>query len=278
MKINNTNINTEQQEPIDLTERFFELQQENESVFLCQLGEENEKQVFMYRPLGRLEFKRLINDDRLDDMAKEEVICQACTLWPEEFDFENCDAGIPTMLVKEILKNSYLDSIDSRKAVLSYFRNEMYDLDNQITCIINEAFPECSIDEIESWGVAKTSKYLSRAEWKLQNLRGMNMVYDPIDEPVVQQPPVEQKNKVVTEEIGNNTSPVKEGKIETLEERQQRLAMNGTPKEKLTPEKLAELRAKYPDIPWDQDTILTEGMSGLKDNADVTSPALRPGW
>lgn len=246
----------------DATELFIQLQDEHRNVFMHQM----DNQIFFYRSLGRVEYKKILSDDRFDNMAKEELICQVCTLWPQGFDFEECDAGVPTVLAKAILKNSFLDSIDARKNILDYYRQEMFDLDNQITCIINEAFPQFDIEEIESWGIEKTTKYLSRAEWKLHNLRGLQFYDTNAQESYYEtQGNAAPANEVRTEEIGSAPEPPKQN-------------MRGGDKEKLTPEKLRELQAKFPEINWTGDTIMNEGIQGMADSVDVVSPALRPGF
>ncbi|MED1125336.1 hypothetical protein [Bacillus atrophaeus] len=249
----------------DATELFISLQDEYRNVFMHQI----ENQIFFYRSLGRSEYKKILSDDRFDNMAKEELICQVCTLFPEEYDFEECDAGVPTVLAQAILKNSFLDTIDSRRNVLDFYRQEMFDLDNQITCIINEAFPQFDIEEIESWGIEKTTKYLSRAEWKLHNLRGLQFYDTDAQESYYETQggaqPQEQTQEVHTEEVG--VQPEKE-----------QTNMRGGNKEKLTPEKLRELQQKFPEIDWTGDTIMNEGVEGMADAIDVTSPALRPGF
>lgn len=259
-------------QPVDLTQIFLRLQEMHSNVYVQQI----ENQVFMFRPLGRSEYKQLADDPNFNDFQKEEILCQACTVWPENFDFEECSAGIPTVLAKAILKNSFLDSIDSRIAILSHCRQEMFDLDNQITCIINEAFPQFDIEEIEKWDIAKTAKYLSRAEWKLTNLRGMNMIADPFTTQQEQEEeyPQQVQPRVQTQEI--EESPIRQGKIETLAERQARLAGQSN-KEKLTPEKLRELQAKFPEIYGRVENIVTS-VEGMQDSVDSSSPALRPGW
>ena len=248
----------------DATEIFIQLQDEHRNVFMHQI----DNQIFFYRALGRSEYKKILSDDRFDNMAKEELICQVCTLWPEDYDFEECDAGIPTVLSRAILKNSFLDSIESKKAILDYYRQEMWDLDNQITCIINEAFPQFDIEEIENWDIEKTTKYLSRAEWKLHNLRGLQFYDTNLQESYyeAQDQGHEQTKEVKTEEIGGPT------------QKQPEKNMRGGAKEKLTSEKLRELKAKFPEIDWEGDTVLNEGIEGMADYVDTTSPALRPGF
>jgi hypothetical protein len=248
----------------DLTQIFLKLKDENGNVFIQQFGSE----VFIYRSLGRAEYKKLFKEDNeFSDPEKEDILCQACVLWPEDYDWDNCDAGIPTKLSRIILKNSYMDSSETQLAVINYFREEMFDLDNQITCIINEAFPQFDIEEIEAWDVAKTAKYLSRAEWKLQNFRGMNVAFDPFagqpaQEQQAPQTP-QQRQMVKTEEIGETEDPKK--------------AINGAKKEKMTPQKLAELKNKFPEINWEADEVFQKGLDALQDSVELTSPALRPG-
>lgn len=249
MKINQEN----QLQNVDISEIFSELQDEHRSVYIQQC----DNQLFIYRPLGRSEFKMLIENDQLDDFQKEEILCQACVLWPEQFDFENCEAGIPTVLTKAILKNSFLDSIESRKAILLHFRQEMFDLDNQITCIINEAFPQFDIEEIEVWDIAKTAKYLSRAEWKLTNLRGMQMQFDPTD---MMQGSQEENTQT-----------------EASEEQEVQTNKRGGEKKRLTPAELAELQRKYPEMQWGDNVFDEMSVEKLQDSVDVSSPALRPG-
>lgn len=241
-------------EEISLQDIYDRLQEQHRNIFFYQIGE----QVFICRSLGRLEFKNIINNEELNDMDREEVICEMCTLFPEKYDFSECDAGIPTNLTKNIIIRSGLDSIEKRVNIMNYYRAEMSDVDHQITVMINEAFPNIDIEEIETWDIEKTAKYLSRAEWKLVHLRGMDINYDPFEE---------GEEEVTTEELG------KEEEVNREEETN----MKGGAKEKMTPEKLAELRAKYPEINWGSDSAMTDGIDGLKDGMDTVAPALRPG-
>lgn len=249
MKTNIDNVQPQQQvQQDDLTELFYSLQEQYEEVYI----EHIERQMFIIKPLGRLEYKQIINNKEISDLEKEEVICQISTLWPTDFDFENCIGGIPTTLANLILRDSYLNNIESRTSITLAFREEMFDLDNQVTCIIHEAFPDLQLEDIESWRVSKTAKYLSRAEWILYNLRGAN-IDNVAQEPQVQPDPQQPVRKSVmkTEEIGVQTKPQKE---------------------KMTPEKLMEMKRKFPDIDWDAQV----SMDDFKHNSfDTTPPALR---
>lgn len=150
---------------------FLKFCQEYRNVFMFH----SDDQFFIYRALGRGEYKEILKDPRLTDLDREEVICDTCVLYPENFDWEKCEAGLPTVMSKVILDKSYLTDLDERANLHTFYRSEMYDLDNQITCIIHEAFPQYEMEDIDKWDVEKTTKYLSRAEWILQNLRRADM-------------------------------------------------------------------------------------------------------
>lgn len=259
MKVSENNKKELHNEPVDLLSLLSEFQEEYRNVFIKQIDND----VFIYRSLGRSEYKRLLMEEDIDPYTKQDIICEVCTLWPKDFDFSSCNAGLPSVLHKEIITNSYLDSLESRQNVLSYYRSEMYALENQIACIIHEAFPDLDIEEIEAWDTEKTMKYLSRAEWILTNLRGIPFVDNP--------------------NVGESFYPAKEepeqDKKEQTEEKE--TTRRGPEKIPLTPEKIAEmkeLQRKFPEINFFGDTIINEGMSGMVDDYDAVAPALRPGF
>lgn len=264
-------IDTSPEDPkqIDLTALYLKYKESYRNVFLCQIGE----QAFVYRALGRKEYYDLTTNKKFNNFQREEILCDVCVLWPENFNWQDCDAGIPSELAKKILKNSYLDEPESRRVVLSYYRSEMYDLDNQITCLINEAFPQYDIEQIEQWDVEKTMKYLSRAEWKLHNLHGLEFKES------------EGEFRDEAEARARAAAQAEEAKSESKQKAQndvpgasERTIRGGSKKNKLTPQKLRELKQKFPEIDWDHD-LGNEGIKGLEQpSVDVTAPALRPGW
>jgi len=264
------------EDKINIFEILTDLQERYRNVFVFQ----TEDMTFIYRALGRKEYKDILQDSRFNDFDKEEIICDTCLLYPdpETIDWDNMNAGIPTELMKEIRKNSYLDGLGSRKDLLDFYRAEMYDLDNQITCIINEAFPNYDIEEIEAWDVEKTMKYLTRAEWKLQNFHGLEFKEAQgqfFDEET-------KEEKPVVEEIQPDEEPPQKKKT----------IRGGDKKDKLTPDKikgnnigregtmsLEELRQKFPEVDWGSQDLGLQGEKGLQqDEVDSTPPALRPGW
>lgn len=245
----------------DLTRIFLRLRRDYKTLYTYQFEDE----VFIYRPIGRKEYKDVFLNEQLDDASKEEALCEICVLYPQDYDFADCDeAGLPTALASEIIKNSYL-SEERRERVLNYFRQDMYDLDNQMTCIILEAFPNLDMETVENWDIETTCKYYSRAEWTLHNLHGLQFKEKDPNSSYVAQP------QVKTEELDTGELKSNAAKSE--------VSHDGKPKGKtgnttLTPEKLRELKAKYPNIDWEHDDG-RQGIDGLlnQPNIDTTSPA-----
>lgn len=188
-----------QQASVDLKKLFEDFSEKYDQVFM----ESVEDQVFIFRALGRKDFKDLVESKAVNDCAKEEIVCEICTLYPENYDFENCDeAGLPTELCRLILDHSLLKSSDQLQKAIHYFRDKLNDdLDEQITCVIHEAFPEYSVEEIGNWDVVKTADYMTRAEYILHNLRGV---------PIAPVQPVQKEE----ENFNDRFQPVKTNPLE----------------------------------------------------------------
>ena len=272
MAIKITNDMQSVREQTDYNRLFLELCEKYRNVFITEIDDE----IFIYKALGRKAYREILSDTRLDNFKKEEALCIECILHPVDYDWGNCPAGVPTQLVSEILKNSYLDNMESRNIVKSYYRAEMFDLDNQITCIIQEAFPNFDIEEIEEWDIERTMKYLSRAEWKLTNLHGLKFkepegeFFDPTKNDTSQE-------KTATKKKRSKTAPKKDP---------DKTIRGGSKKDKLTPEKInadkererAEFFRKFPEFAGRHDDGL-DGIKGLEQSdVDPLPPALRPGF
>lgn len=277
------------QNPVDLSALLKKLKEEYKTIFMFQFGE----QVFIYRPIGRKEYKDLVLNEKYTEQEKEEIECSLCVLYPQNFDFSNCEeAGLPTQLAAEIEKNSYI-SEEGRKAVLTHFRADMFDLDNQINCMIISAFPNLSLEEVENWDVMTACKYLSRAEWILTRIQGVKMNsgrepgsgYIKKTEEIPDTPIQKQEEKSnIPESFGPPTQKeedfgVPQDMLNSISNKKD-IAHNGKPKKKkqtLTPEKLAELKAKYPEIDWEHDAG-NQGFDDFTEMAqytDTTPYALR---
>lgn len=261
----------------DIYELIMEFKKHYRNVFVYQVDE----QVFIYRTLSRKEYKDILNDERFNDFEKEEIICDTCLLYPDpnSFDWNDVDAGIPTELMKQIRKNSYLDGKNSRKNILQYYRSEMFDIDNQIICVINEAFPQYDIEEIEDWDVDKMTKYLTRAEWKLTNLRGLEFrepegeIFDDDD----REASVEmERDQGFEDEVPEVVTPKTE---EITPHNDEKTIRGGSRKNKLTPEKMREREEFLRKFPMFANDDGERGIDGLaQQSVDVSVPAaLQPG-
>jgi len=140
-------------------------------------------QHFIFRPVGREEYKQIILYD-LELGEFQEAICQKATIYPEDYDYSKGIAGIAEVLCDAILDASGLH-IGQAKELLEQFRLEMMNYDYQVDCLIHEAFPEYTLEEISTWPVRKTMYYLSRAEWILTHLKGVRL--QTIDETMLQE-------------------------------------------------------------------------------------------
>lgn len=170
---------------INITDLYLKITSENPDthVFMDQFGDSG---IFIYRSLGRKEYRTIVSSEAISDCDKEEVICETCTLYPENYDFSNCDeAGLPTALAKRILEQSLLTDAMSLTNLIYHYRNEMNtDYNRQVSCVIHEAFPEFKLDGddgIENWDVMKTAEYMARAEFILHSLRGVPLAQASID-------------------------------------------------------------------------------------------------
>jgi hypothetical protein len=240
------------EQQVDVKELYFKYSDEYHSVFIEDFGEDG---VFIYHSLGRSDYRNLVEDDNTSLAEKEEIICESCVLYPEDFDFENCDnAGLPSKLARSILEKSLLTNENSLQNTLHYFRDKLQNsINEQISCAIHEAFPEFEIAEIDNWDIAQTCEYMAKAEFILHNLRGVPL--NPVAQEIPQEPPPPPKQNQktaapVTQEIGEENMPYK-------------------PKQKLTPEKMAELQRRFPTIDWANDSA-NQGIKGfLKKDVDA---------
>lgn len=242
---------------IDIIEMIEQLQEKYRTVYWIHLDGD----IYVYKPLGRKDYKEILENEELNKMDKEDEVIKKCLLYPKLLNLDEMVAGISNQLFTTIMENSFLSDMESRVQIMDYYRSEMHDLDNQIPCIINEAFPQYDIEEIENWDIERTAKYLSRAEWKLQNFRGMEFNQDIIKQ---QQEEMQKSSNDNNQDMEPDTK--QDMKTDTSKS-----------KEPLTPEKLRELQSKFPEIDWTADTITQEGEKGMSDSVDTVSPALRVG-
>lgn len=235
---------------IEFANLIHELEQKYRNVFWTIF----ENEVYIYKAIGRRDFKNIVSNENLSIEDKKDEIIKACIVYPEDFDIDDCIAGLINVLYSKIIEISYLDSDESRAGVIEYYRQDMYMLDNQITCLINEAFPNFDIEEIENWDLERTAKYLSRAEYKLQNFRGFEFNEAYFQGTSNEVPQEEEEQHVEEKNVEENTK-----------------------KQKLTPERLRQLQAQFPEIDWANDAVAKGGIDAMGDSVDTVAPALRPG-
>lgn len=77
----------------------------NDEVYLTEFEEE----VFIWRPITRKEYKGVMKIQNADSFYKEERICEAVVLFPEQYNFMQMTAGkagIPTLLSELVMEKS----------------------------------------------------------------------------------------------------------------------------------------------------------------------------
>lgn len=211
----------------NLVEKIIDWKNKYSNIFAVKIAGE----LFIIRPLTRSEFNKIMEFDA-NDVLKENMVCETATLYPENYDFETCIAGIPTELAKKILEESLLMLDDKARSVLNKFRDEMKEYQHQISCIIVEAFPTLNIDEVETWDMYKTLKYLSRAEWVLTQLRGL---------PIVSANTKQKQREEVPKNINSINNNVND---------------NTKNKKGINYEELQKLKQQFPEIDWENDCLL----------------------
>lgn len=268
---------------IDFNMIMAKLSEEHDIIHHVRIDDED----FIYRIIGRHEYKKILYNNNLSDLEIEDLVCQSCLLYPENYDFDSCSAGVPSLLCKEILENSFLNDIEATLRLLRHYQDEMEELENQMICIISEAFPNYSLEEIESWNNLKFCKMFSRAEWKFNNLKNAELksVTDLIEQIVELKDEGYAPEEI--EDIISNTQDEQpnyqpQPALQFNKSEDKEVSRKG--KQKLTPEKLQEMQRMqelFPEINWSDDEILRNGAdTAIKNTESVStvSPALRPGW
>lgn len=194
---------------------------------------------YIFRAIGREEYKQIILMN-LPLGEYQEALCFNTVIYPESYNYSEGIAGIAEVLTDFILDISGLHENQSLELITDY-REEMNHYDYQVDCMIHEAFPEYSIEEISNWPVRKTMYYLSRAEWILTYLKGAPIDFtsaipaqEPVEEPIPQKqqprqapqpPPQREIRKELIEgpseekkEPAPASAPLPEGGIQSEEE------------------------------------------------------------
>lgn len=240
MKISSKN---QKQSVKDFDELIKNFLNEYDNIFFSEI----DQQIFIYKPLGRKAYKDIVNNQNISDLDKEDLICEETIIWPENYNADDYDAGIPSKLYEEILVNSFLSSTEDMIHLLEACREETNQLDIQMSCIISEAFPSYDMDEIESWDMIKFCRMFSKAEWKLKNMRSLEMNEDVIgflkeSVGITPEENVSKEAEYKQQNINNTSKKVKVGNREmTQEEYKQYL----------------DFQRANPQINWEADAMFT---------------------
>lgn len=255
MKVVNDNRNE-----LDILQKIEELKEQYDTVYWTRVN----GTIYVYKPLGRRDHTEICAMDISEEAKKDEVINRTL-LYPDDIDIGEMASGEFNKLFETVAENSFISDLKQRAAVTLFFRQEMYDVQNQITCIIREAFPNYEIEDIENWGIEKTAKYLSRAEWILQNLRGIDMNIEQSEE---------QLAKIINEDQQQPQQPVQQ-QVQNEPVKQADNIDEYKPKRKENALSLAELKRKYPEVDWGEDAVANSGIDALNEKVSTIPVALR---
>lgn len=163
---------TEEQIQEEIKRQLEEWKEIYTAVFVTQI----EDFEIVWRGLSRSEYKKVMEYYE-DEFERAEYVCRICVLEPVIEDWsQEIYAGVPETLAQNILHESGFSEDSSKMdSLMLYHDQEMRRFDNQVSCIIKEAFQDISLEEIEDWPLEKTMWYYSRAKWTLQTFRGITL-------------------------------------------------------------------------------------------------------
>ena len=265
---------------IDLDELIEETYQKYFAVFFSEI----DGQLYSYRPIGRKEYKDIVTNDSLNDLDKQDAIVKTAIIYPPDLDLDECPAGVPDQLCNDIVEKSCLDP-ESMIYLLHSNRLEAEQLGSEMACIIAEAFPSYTIDEIESWNNFKFMKVYAQAEWILKNIRGVQFQLDIIDYLA----DVAGVSSEALEEMGIVRQEEPAPQPQHIQQQQSMRQQTQTPaapapkqkgNSKMSPEQMRAYQDFVRQHPEFADAMQYDSaFTGFESQtADTVNPALRPGW
>ena len=277
-------VNDSNKQSVDLDFLVEETFQKYSAVFFSEI----DGQLFSYRPLGRKEYKDILTNESLNDLDKQDAIVKTALVYPTDFDLDDCPAGIPNQLCTDIVEKSCLDP-ESMIYLLHMNRQEAEQLGSEMACIIAEAFPAYSIDEIESWNNFKFMKVYAQAEWILKNIRGVQFQLDIVDYLAdVADITADELIKMgikTEEDYSSYQQPQQQYQPQPQQQQVQQTAVpNPAPAAKqngkMTPEQMRAYQDFVRQHPEFADAMQYDSaFTGFEtQTADTVNPALRPGW
>ena len=270
-------VSDSNKQTVDLDYLIEETFQKYSAVFFSEI----DGQLYSYRPLGRKEYKDILTNESLDDFDKQDAIVKTALIYPIDFDLDDCPAGVPNQLCTDIVEKSCLDP-ESMLYLLHMNRQEAEQLGSEMACIIAEAFPNYSIDEIESWNNFKFMKIYAQAEWVLKNIRGVQFQIDVVD--YLAEVAGVTDEELIQMGIKNEAEqPQPAYQSQPQQQRQQPAASAAVPKQgnsKMNPEQMRAYQDFVRQHPEFADAMQYDSaFTGFESQtADTVNPALRPGW
>ena len=275
-------VNDSNKQSLDLDTLIEEAFQKYDAVFFSEI----DGQLFSYRPLGRKEYKEILSNENISDWDRQDAIVKATLIYPTDFDLDDCPAGIPNQLCTDIIEKSCLDP-ENMIYLLHTNRMEAEQLGSEMVCIIAEAFPSYTIDEIESWNNYKFMKIFAQAEWILKNIRGVEFQFDIIDylaglANISQEELVEMGIKETVEaqpqHISEYRQPAPTPQQAPVQAQQPATKQQGN--SKMTPEQMKAYQDFVRQHPEFADAMQYDSaFTGFETQTGSTvNPALRPGW
>ena len=127
---------------------------------------------FIFRTLTRKEYKYILQSSS-NQYEKEDNICNASCLYPEDFDFGECGfAGINEFVAARIEKESGFQDI--RDVLNEYkYAKQFNNLEIQCMDLIKAFIPEYTYEEMEEWTWQKLMEMTARAE-RIAELKGFD--------------------------------------------------------------------------------------------------------
>lgn len=159
------------EDEVAFKEQLRQWHEEYGSIFMTEINEV----MFFFRALTRKEME-LAKEVYKDDYERTEYICKVCVIEPQIDDYSlDIFAGVPEVLCRAILDESgYIDT-QKVQIMIAQWEKKMENVENQLPLVIKEVFTDLSLEEIESWSMAKTTEYYVKAKWVMENLRQMKL-------------------------------------------------------------------------------------------------------
>ena len=275
-------VNDSNKQSVDIDVLIEETFQKFNAVFFSEI----DGQLYAYRPLGRKEYKDILTNENLNDWDKQDAICKTAVVYPPDHDLDECPAGLPEKLCDDIVIKSCLDP-ENMVYLIHMNRQEAEQLGSEMACIITEAFPSYTIDEIETWNNFKFTKIYAQAEWVLKNIRGVQFQLDVVDyladvAGITAEDLIEMGIKTEEDyQLPPQPQPQQQYKPEPRpqpqQQPQQQSKGNGG---KMTPEQMKAYQDFVRQHPEFADAMQYDSaFTGFEtQTADTVNPALRPGW